>query len=241
MGDLGNRVFRVIGGHPALDLVNTVAPRRPEGGPHVDYLPTPGELLAWARRIGLVDPAEADRVAAAWAAAPDAAAQALAAAVDIREAAYAVLAHRLGLAAGTAPEGDTGDTAGDAERGAAAVAPALERLVLRWTAAVGRSRLVLAASGPAAVRLAVDEAPALLVPDRLAHACVDFLRTADLGRLRACPIEEGGCGWLFLDHSRNRSRRWCAMEDCGSQAKARRLTERRRLARATAKKIVDGS
>jgi len=218
-----------------LNLVNTVAPRRPEGGEHIDYLPTPGDLLAWARRIGLVDAAEADRVAAAWAAAPDAAAQALAAAVDIREAAYTVLARRLGLAAGG--EGASGGGAGDA----AAVVPALERLVLRWTAAAGRSRLVLDAAGPSAVRLAVDGTPALLVPDRLAHACVDFLRGADIGRLRACPVEEGGCGWLFLDHSRNRSRRWCAMEDCGSQAKARRLTERRRIARATGKNLMDGS
>lgn len=211
-----NGEFRIVAGHPALDLVNTVAPRRPEGGEHVEYLPEPGDLLAWARRIRLIDEAEADQVAAAWAAAPDAAAQALAAAVDIREAVYPVLARRIGLA----------------EDGAE-VAPALERLALRWTAAAGRSRLVLAEDGPAAARLAVGDVPALLIPDRLAHACVDFLRTADIARLRACPIEEGGCGWLFLDHSRNRSRRWCAMADCGSQAKARRLTARRRTARAT--------
>ncbi|KAA9375350.1 hypothetical protein F5972_28425 [Microbispora cellulosiformans] len=84
-----------------------------------------------------------------------------------------------------------------------------------------------------AVRLLVGTSPALLVPDRLAHAAVEFLSTADLRRLRVCPLAEGGCGWLFLDHSRNGSRRWCAMEDCGSQAKARRLTERRRARRAT--------
>jgi len=218
-----NGDFRIVGGHPALDLVNTVAPRRPEGGEHVEYLPEPGDLLAWARRIRLIDGAEAARVAAAWAAAPDAAAQALAAAVDIREAAYAVLARRIGLVPG-------GGAAGGGE-GDAGIAPALERLALRWTAAAGRSRLVLAEDGPAAARLAVGDVPALLIPDRLAHACVDFLRTAEIGRLRACPVEEGGCGWLFLDHSRNRSRRWCAMEDCGSQAKARRLTARRRTAR----------
>ena len=47
----------------------------------------------------------------------------------------------------------------------------------------------------------------------------------------AAPPEAGGCGWLFLDQSRNGSRRWCRMADCGSTAKARRLTERRRAAR----------
>jgi len=36
-------------------------------------------------------------------------------------------------------------------------------------------------------------------------------------------ICEGGlCGWLFLDESRGKRRRWCDMNDCGSRAKARR-------------------
>jgi predicted RNA-binding Zn ribbon-like protein len=34
--------------------------------------------------------------------------------------------------------------------------------------------------------------------------------------------EAGGCGWLFVDESRNGSRRWCSMKDCGNRAKARR-------------------
>jgi len=38
---------------------------------------------------------------------------------------------------------------------------------------------------------------------------VGLLCEADLGRLGRCPVEAGGCGWLFLDHSRNRSRRLC--------------------------------
>ena len=46
--------------------------------------------------------------------------------------------------------------------------------------------------------------------------------------LQACPVDDGGCGWLFLDRSRNGSRRWCAMEDCGTRAKIRKLGARRR-------------
>ncbi|MEV4087683.1 CGNR zinc finger domain-containing protein [Nonomuraea fuscirosea] len=71
----------------------------------------------------------------------------------------------------------------------------------------------------------------MLIPDRAAEAALDVLRTADLTRVRRCPTHEGGCGWLFLDQSRNGSRRWCRMADCGNTAKARRLTERRRAAR----------
>ncbi len=45
-------------------------------------------------------------------------------------------------------------------------------------------------------------------------------------RLKACPREE--CEWAFYDHSKNRSGRWCRMEDCGNIAKARAFRERRR-------------
>lgn len=38
--------------------------------------------------------------------------------------------------------------------------------------------------------------------------------------------EGGNCGWLFLDESRGKRRRWCDMNDCGSRAKARRFYER---------------
>jgi predicted RNA-binding Zn ribbon-like protein len=36
----------------------------------------------------------------------------------------------------------------------------------------------------------------------------------------------GNCGWLFLDESRGKRRRWCDMNDCGSRAKARRYYEK---------------
>jgi len=41
-------------------------------------------------------------------------------------------------------------------------------------------------------------------------------------RIRACP----SCGWLFLDTSKNGRRRWCNMQACGSQVKARRWYHR---------------
>ncbi len=205
-----NADLRIVGGHPALDLINTVAPRQIGQHDHHDYLSTPADLLAWAERIELIDRAGAQTVAHAWAGAPTTAGQALHAARDVREAAYAVLA--------------------GAEPG-----PALDRLSLRWAAAAARSELVPLRDAHAAARLIVGTAPAFMIPDRLAHATVELLRTVDLRHLRACPIAEGGCGWLFLDRSRNGSRRWCAMEDCGAQAKARRLTEKRRIDRATSK------
>jgi predicted RNA-binding Zn ribbon-like protein len=45
-------------------------------------------------------------------------------------------------------------------------------------------------------------------------------------RLKACPADD--CLWAFYDRSRNHSRTWCEMEDCGNRAKARTYRERRR-------------
>jgi predicted RNA-binding Zn ribbon-like protein len=250
---------RLVGGHVALDLVNTVAPRA--AGDRVEYLGTPADLLRWARRVDLVTVAEADEVEAAWAGSPTGAGRALEAAIDIREATYGVLTAALQAAAsasaandsasaanysdGAASDSAEGDSAeGDSAEGDRAeadravsdsaesgAAGALTRLAQCWAAAAARSVLVLGSPpGPAAV-LSAGRPGGLLVPDRLAHAAVDLVRTIDLAQLRVCPVAEGGCGWLFLDRSRNGSRRWCAMEDCGTQAKSRRLTERRRARR----------
>lgn len=67
-----------------------------------------------------------------------------------------------------------------------------------------------------------------------AVAALDLLQTADLHRLKTCPPEHGGCGWVFLDTSKNGSRRWCSMDDCGTHAKSRRLAQRRRDSRSKA-------
>jgi len=50
-----------------------------------------------------------------------------------------------------------------------------------------------------------------------------------LQRLHQCPAAR--CGWLFLDTSRNRSRRWCSMRTCGNVAKAQRHYARIKRAR----------
>ena len=49
----------------------------------------------------------------------------------------------------------------------------------------------------------------------------DLLTGNSLDRVGQC-ADVHGCGWLFLDTSRNRSRRWCSMETCGNRAKAMR-------------------
>lgn len=60
------------------------------------------------------------------------------------------------------------------------------------------------------------------------RSAIHLLSSPDLSRLRECAAER--CGRLYLDCTRNGSRRWCDMETCGNRAKARRHQARRRAA-----------
>ena len=72
-------------------------------------------------------------------------------------------------------------------------------------------------------------------PDRacwpVAVSAVRLLTTGPLDRVKVCAAE-AGCVGLFLDTSKNRSRRWCTMDGCGVEAKIQRQAKRRQRARA---------
>jgi hypothetical protein len=48
----------------------------------------------------------------------------------------------------------------------------------------------------------------------------------DWSRVKACRGPD--CGWVFVDRSRNGSRRWCQMSECGNRAKAAAFRARAR-------------
>lgn len=57
----------------------------------------------------------------------------------------------------------------------------------------------------------------------IALSAAELLTGPNIERVRQCSDDEGnGCGFFFIDTSRNKSRRWCSMESCGNRAKARR-------------------
>lgn len=58
----------------------------------------------------------------------------------------------------------------------------------------------------------------------LAAEALSLFCSPRAARIGVC--EGGNCGWLFLDESRGKKRRWCDMNDCGSRAKARRYYEK---------------
>ncbi len=62
----------------------------------------------------------------------------------------------------------------------------------------------------------------------LVESAVSLLTSAKLERLRRCG--NSTCYWLFIDETRNHSRRWCEMASCGNVVKVRRHRERARSA-----------
>ncbi len=210
----------LVGAHPALDLVNSLerGMPRPDRG-NQDYLVDPLDCVTWAGRAGLLrDARERDAVRQVWGAEPGRAQRALDRVIGIREAAYTALHAALSPSDWATPETQR----------------ALDHVHSEWKSAVTRSTVSVAMTGPAAVRIDLGHNPAELIADRAAQQALELLTGDELLRVRECPIEAGGCGWLFLDHSRNGSRRWCRMADCGNKVKANRLTARRRAARDTA-------
>jgi predicted RNA-binding Zn ribbon-like protein len=51
-------------------------------------------------------------------------------------------------------------------------------------------------------------------------SAAELLTSEKIDQVKCCASDT--CGWLFLDDTKNHSRRWCDMADCGSQAKAKR-------------------
>ena len=217
--DLSARVARmpdfVVGGRLCLDFANTVEPRGgPEGSAERrEYLGDYGDLVAWALRVGLIDEPAAHRLLRAAERDRAAAAEVFRRALVLREAIYRVF---WSIARGVEPP--TAD---------------LELIAAEQVAALGRARL---APVDGRHRWTWPEGDALAWPLwAVAHSAVETLTTDDPARIKSCPGGPGAalpCAWLFYDATKNRARRWCTMADCGNATKARRLTERRRAARA---------
>jgi predicted RNA-binding Zn ribbon-like protein len=60
----------------------------------------------------------------------------------------------------------------------------------------------------------------------IARAAADLLMSDEIQNVRICAAKD--CGWLFVDRTKNRRRRWCDMKVCGNRVKARRHYQRMR-------------
>jgi predicted RNA-binding Zn ribbon-like protein len=200
---------KLYGGRLCLDFANTLEPRAAE--PVHDWLAGYADLVAWARHAGALDQATAERLLESAATRPAEAEGSFAAAIELREAIYRAFA---AIAEDAAP-----------------AATDLDRLQQAYAEAMRHARL-LPTADPDRLAWAFDGGDAL---DRawwpMARSAVELATAGPLERIKRC---RPGCGFLFFDASKNRIRRWCSMEECGGQTKARRQTARRRAARAQA-------
>ena len=194
------------GGHLALDFVNTVGGLRVNPpSPADELLESYEDLIVWCVRLGVVSEADGQTLTRAASRDEKGARRTLRRAKQLRELVYAIFRS---IGEGAEPRADLLDSLREAERDAlrdAKLAPADG--AMRWT-------------WPPPRELADPLRP-------LAHSAVELLTTGPLEHLKVC----GNCRWLFLDQSRNHSRRWCSMEECGKQMKQRRFVERRRAIR----------
>lgn len=198
------KVFEFNAGRLCLDFTNTVRAR--PLSERVESLNGYGDLLAWARQATILTPGEAGALAEAARGNPRAAGEALAQALSLRESLYALFSAR---AAGLPPP------ATDLHTINKAVGKAMARAGVTPSARGGFEW-----SWP-------GFAPGL---DRVAwwvaRSAAELLTSSELTSVRECAGYD--CGWLFLDSTKNRSRRWCDMATCGNRAKGRRHYERRR-------------
>ena len=210
---LQSQNFKLLGGHPSLDFVNTVGawvvdPNRKGGRNETvlrEKLNCYADLVAWGRHVDLLTDTEAKQLLRSATQQPKSASIVLKRAINLRGTLY-----RLFKAVVQQRRSDSLD---------------IQRL--NDELLIARDHQILLSSGSklewhwTAFDRDLDR---VLWP--LTIYAAELLASDDLSRLRQCRGEE--CGWLFMDVSRNRSRQWCEMRDCGNLAKVKRFRQRKR-------------
>jgi predicted RNA-binding Zn ribbon-like protein len=190
--------FKLVGGHPALDFINTVHDWN-VSEPH-DYLSEFADAIRFGKAAGLLTRADdllpRQRIPRLE----------LTRLRELRALLKRIFQTRL---SGQAPNNmDLGKLSTDLAEAARA------------------SRLMVANRGSPQVlvtrEITAEKAGVALLRLRIVEAAATLLVSDAMRRVKSCPT----CGWLFLDASKNRSRRWCSMDTCGAVAKARRYYRR---------------
>lgn len=188
----------LIGGALCLDFTNTVSGLH-EGEHEREHLGTYEHLVAWAAHAGAVPPAEAKMLLARAREDSAGANRALHRALGVREVVHQIFA---AIARGVPLPERTLDSLN------AALAEAL-----RHARVIERDDGFIWSWDDFTLRLEAPFWPVL-------RSAAELLTTGQLDRIKQCPYPH--CGRLFLDHSKNKSRRWCEMSVCGNRTKARR-------------------
>ena len=190
----------LIGGSLCLDFHNTVSWKE-DRVPEEKRIPTYRDLVTWAVDAGALPTDQSGHWLELAESQPTKGDQALAEALDLRDALHGVFSPMA--------------------RGAHPSAVSLDALQ-KW---IRRLPLRLRSSGS---RFAWDwnshEGDLSSVLWAIVWSAVELLRSDALTRIGECAAQD--CRWLFLDRSRRHNRKWCDMRDCGNRAKVRRHYQR---------------
>jgi predicted RNA-binding Zn ribbon-like protein len=199
-------LFELTAGVLCLDFVNTLD-NRPSGEPK-ELLARYGDLVRFAEDTGILTPAQADRLFVWSEGDPDETPRVLQAAVELREALYAVFSAVI------------------AKRTVPASALALLNGYIQLAA---QHVSLTPANGGFAWRYdSYGDSPGgfetILWP--IVRSAAALLASDNLPFVRSCSSKT--CQWFFLDTSKNHRRRWCSMKLCGNRAKVRKFYARQR-------------
>jgi predicted RNA-binding Zn ribbon-like protein len=199
--------IQLIGGHPALDFVNSVEGRGSDS--LLNYLADYDRLARWCTRVGLLAPPEGARIRQQAKRQPVIATRIWREAMVLREALNDIF--RALVRAADPPK------------------PAVAVLNAAVEQAFGNRRLQPMGRGSMAWTWTRANAGLEIVVWELALAAAGLMIDAERRqRIRICA--NGPCDWMFLDTSRGGRRRWCRMGVCGNVSKVRRFRARQRSA-----------
>jgi predicted RNA-binding Zn ribbon-like protein len=197
------QVFDLTGGLLCLDFANTLDDRA-DVHPQ-ELLNSYNDLVSWSQQTHVLTEQEAQRLLEKAARRPSEATRVLKRAVDIREAIFRIFK---AVAEDVSPEDEDlvslSAAFADAQKHAQIV-PNANGFRWDWT---GKA----------------DDLDCMLW--QVVRSAADFLTSDDLDTVRVCASDS--CNWLFIDTSKNHSRRWCNMKSCGNREKARRFYTRKK-------------
>jgi len=185
--------FEWSGGHPALDLVNTLD-ERPFDQP-IENLASYRDLVRFAELAGLIEPALAATL------------QTLTGSSRVAKRARELREHVHGVLAAVHKQRPMSQRDLDAIASAVRAARAARVLVAPSSGSLATYHW----SRPAAVEIPLHAC---------ALAVEDLLTDVDRGRIRKC--EASDCDVYFVDRSKGHRRQWCNMKNCGNREKQRR-------------------
>lgn len=195
--------LELVGGRLCLDFANTVSSRSEEPGR--EYLTSYDDLVSWSLHAGILGEARAAGLRR-WAAGnPDRAASVLECGIAQRETIYGIFS---AVADGNGPQRDVLSNLNAAIREAFSrleITPSAKGFEWTWS---------------------MEEVDPEQMLRPIVRSAADLLTSKDIGRVRRCGRD--GCDWLFVDMSKNRSRRWCSMGVCGSRVKSHRYYHRKK-------------